>query len=486
MAAYNAYNGVACAVHPILKSLTREEWKQDGIVCTDGGAFRMLVNDHHAFSSLAEAAAAAIHAGITQFLDDYRDSVREALTQGLLTEAEVDSALRGNFRVMLKLGLWDPPELVPYTQVGARAPWESQAHRDLSLRAARESIVLLKNEAATLPLEIDSLREVLVIGKLASEVFLDWYSGTPPYTVSPLDGIRSKLGDRVRVEHVDGTSIEAAARAAASADVALVCLGNHPTGEGPWAQVTRESYGKEAVDRRSLLLEDEPLLERVLAANPRTILVLLSSFPYAIEWSQEHVPAIVHSTHNGQELGSALADVLFGDYNPAGRLVQTWPRSIDDLLPMLDYDIRSGRTYKYFEGSALYPFGHGLSYTTFVYSGLETSSTCLAGDSSVGVRVCIENSGERAGDEVVQLYAARPNRVPRMPRKQLLGFQRISLGPGQSGRVELTLRASDLRRWDAERRCFRLDPGPLEIQVGRSSENISLRATILVADSTRD
>src|ERR1700690_2413033 len=279
MAAYNAYNGVPCTTHPILADVTVAEWKQDGIICTDGGAFRLLVDAHRAYPDLVEPAAATIRAGITQFLADYRGSVRAALDRGLLSEADIDDAVRPNFRVMIRLGLLDPPAMVPYSTIGDsdEEPWQSEAHRSAVLRAPQKSIVLLKNDGRLLPLDKDEIKSVAVIGPLADRVLVDWYSGTPPYAVCPLEGIRSKVAGRVVVRHVTNNDDSDAVRVARESDVCIVCVGNPPTGDAGWAQVTRRSYGREAVDRQSLELEDEALVRRVWEANPRTVVVLIAS-----------------------------------------------------------------------------------------------------------------------------------------------------------------------------------------------------------------
>jgi beta-glucosidase len=334
-------------VHPMLRDVTIKEWGNDGIICTDGGGMRLLVTGHKRFSDLEQATAACIKAGITMFLDNYRDAVRGALDKKMIEEADIDAALRGTFRVLIRLGILDPPSRVPYASIGSgEEPWLTQKHKDLARLVTQKAIVLLKNSKNTLPLDKSKLKSVAVVGPRANDVILDWYSGTPPYRVSALDGIKSRLGPGVTVKHAADNANGAAVEAARTSDVAIVVVGNHPTCDGAgWAQCATPSDGREAVDRKSITLEQEELVKQVHAANPRTIVVLVSSFPYAINWSQENVPAILHMAHNSQEQGNALADVLFGDYNPAGRLVQTWPKSMDQLPPLIDYDIRKGRTY---------------------------------------------------------------------------------------------------------------------------------------------
>lgn len=479
MAAYNKYNGIPCAVHPVLDDITVKEWGQNGIICTDGGAYRLLVTAHKQFQSLELAAAATIDAGISQYLDKYVDGVQGALAKKLILEEDIDRVLRKNFRVMLRLGLLDPPELVPYSQIGQEVeePWQRPEHQESVRRVTQKSIVLLKNQDAMLPLDASEIGQLAVIGPLADRVLIDWYSGTPPYAVSPVDAMRERLGfDRVVLASNNDAS--EAVRAAKSSDVVLVCVGNHPTGDHRWAKVAKASYGKEAVDRQSLALEDEELVRRVMAANPRTVVVLISSFPYAIEWSVEHVPAILHMSHNSQELGRALADVIFGDYNPAGRLVHTWPRSLDDLPPLLDYGLRKGHTYQYFKGNPLFPFGYGLSYTKFAYSRLQTSSLRIAPGAPLTVRCDVTNIGPVAGDEVVQLYARYLDSAVSRPTQSLVGFCRVEIESGETRTIELVVQPEQLMYWDDQLDRFIMEPGPVELRIGRSSAEIELMCTI--------
>ena len=484
MAAYNAVNKVPMTINPVMQKLTREQWGQDGIICTDAGAMKNLVTAHKYYPDFETAAAESVKAGIGQFLDDYRDAVRVALKKGLLTEADIDRALRGNFRVMIRLGLLDPPARVPYASIGKETtdPWLTDKHKALALLATQKSIVLLKNSAKTLPLDRKSLKSIAVIGPRANEVLLDWYSGTPPYAVSPLEGIKSAVGEAVKVSHAAGNDRDAAVRIARESDVAIVCVGNHPNGgfDNQWAKVSVPSEGREAVDRQSITLEQEELIKAVFQANPKTIVVLKSSFPYAINWTQENVPAILHMALNSQEEGRALAGVIFGDYNPAGRLVQTWPRDLQQLPPMMDYDIRRGRTYMYFRDTPLYPFGYGLSYTTFAYRELRTSSPTLSTTGSIDVSVAVKNTGQRAGDEVVQLYVKHLKSSVARPLKELKAFARVQLAPQEEKIVKLSLPASRLAYWNADSDRWVVEKNEIEITVGGSSTDAKLRKTIRV------
>jgi beta-glucosidase len=482
MTAYNLVNKIPCTVHPIIKDVAVKEWGVNGIICTDGGASANLFGRaQHYYANSTEAGAGEIKAGINQFLDrTSAPTVRTAIESNLLSVAELDENIKGSLRVFIRLGLLDPTNMVPYASIGAPGepePWTTDKHKAVARLIAQQSIVLLKNSGNLLPLDKTRLKSISLVGPRANEVFLDWYSGTPPYTVTPLDGIKAKVGLGVTVTCATTNSAEAA-KLARSADVAIVCVGNDP--DGVWAKVSAPSEGKESVDRKAINLEQEELIKQVFAANPKTIVVLISSFPYAVNWSQEHVPAIVHMAQSSQELGSALADVLFGDYNPAGRLVQTWPKSLDQLPPMMDYDIRHGRTYMYFKGQPLYPFGFGLSYTTFKYSNLKTSAASLDKDGSLKVSVDVQNSGKRAGEEVVQLYVKHlKSAVPR-PAEELRGFQRVALKPGERKTVQMTLPAKSLAYWDADKHSWVTESETVRLMVGASSADLRLNKTIEV------
>jgi len=400
----------------------------------------------------------------------------------------VDAALRNELRVFLRLGELDPSGLDPYASIGRDIgtkvpPWERASSGALARLASDESIVLLKNEGNFLPLDRSRLMTVAVIGPFADQVLLDWYSGTPMYSFSPLEGIRAAVGNRVHVLYADGTDPVQAASLAREADVAIVVVGNHPECNAGWEQCPVPSNGKEAVDRKTIVLELESLVKQVFAANPRTVEVLRSSFPYAIVWSQQNLPAIVHMTHNSQEEGHALADVLFGDYSPAGRLTQTWPTGNDQLLPIMDYDLTHGRTYLYSKQKPLYPFGFGLSYTTFAYEGLTLSAPKAAADGVVQVTVKVKNTGKRASDEVVQMYVQHLGSLVDRPILELKGFKRVRIEAGAEQNVTLELKPRDLAYWDAVRHAWRVEKEQIRILAGGSSDTLPVQAVLSVETS---
>ena len=484
MASYNAYNGVPMTVQPALKEIAVREWGNNGIMCTDAGAMTNLVTQFRHEPDLAHAAAASVKAGINQFLDDYEEPAKTAIHDRLLTEADVDEVLRGVFRVMIRLGQLDPPEIVPFSRIGnGPEPWNSAEHKAIARRATRESIVLLKNQSHMLPLSAKSLKSIAIIGPYADLVALDWYSGTPPYSISAVQGIRDRVGPNVNVQFAKDNGNGRAAKIAAESDVAIVVVGNHPECDAPWAQCPIPSNGKEAIDRKSIYLEQEKLVQQVYAANRKTIVVLITSFPYAINWTQQHVPAILKMTHNSQELGNALADVLFGDYNPAGRLVHTWPKSIEQLPPMMDYDLRNGRTYMYFKSEPLYPFGFGLSYTKFKYENLRAVRVG-SGDTVAHVEVDVLNTGNLDGDEVVQVYASYPDSRVSRPKRQLVGFQRIAIKAGEMKTVSFDLQPKSIAYWDTAAHSFVVESGKLKLAVGGSSSDLPLSTSVEIPTET--
>lgn len=481
MTAYNAYNGTPCIMHPVLRNIVMKEWGLNGTLLTDGGAFRLLLSDHKRFDNdRAAAAAACIKAGITKFLDEYKDAVYEALHRKLISVEDIEKAIRGNLRISLKLGLLDHTEDNPYAAIGVTdtiAPWSKPETKALVREATLKSIVLLKNQDHLLPLDRHKIKKIAVIGQRATEVLQDWYAGKPFYTVNVLDAIREEAGNDIEVRYVKTNRMDSARTVAAWADVAIVCVGNHPTCDAGWEQAPVISEGKEAVDRQSLQLDQEDLLLQVAQTNPNTIGVLISSFPYAINRANQTVPALLHLTQCSQELGHAVSDVIFGHYNPAGRLTQTWVKNITDLPHMMDYDITHGRTYMYFKEKPLYPFGYGLSYTRFNYSGTTLNDRVIERGDTLRVFFNLKNSGDMDGDEVVQLYVSARKHTDKDPIKQLKAFQRISLRKGETKKIELTVPYAELQVWDEKQNRFILPDKEMTLEIGASSSDIRLRTT---------
>lgn len=493
MASYNAWNGTPMTIHPLLDSILTKQWGVE-ILSSDGGAVSNLVKWHKTFPNQKDAVVASVKAGINQFLDTYKDEVHAALKDGSLTQADIDYAVRRKLRIAIKLGLLDPPELVSYSKIhdgpeSGLEPWNTEASRDVSKQIALESVVLLKNDKGALPLQKAALKSVAVIGPLADSVHWDWYGGLPPYAVTPLAGIKAALGPDVAVTYAPDNSGGKAVAAAKSADAAIVIVGNDPTcgpnmahdwndaGTNPCAD---PGDGREGRDRETLALAQEDLVKAVYAANPKTVMVLISSFPYTINWSQAHVPAILHMTHSSQDEGTALAQVIFGDYNPGGHLVTTWPASMDQLPPMMDYDIRHGRTYMYAKGKPLYPFGYGLSYTAFRYANLKTSAPQIEKDGEITVSVDVSNTGKMAGDTVVQLYVGYPNSRVARPMKELEGFKRVHLAAGEMRTVTIPLKASQLAYWNVDAKAFTVEAAPVSLMIGESSADIKLTQALSV------
>jgi len=488
MTAYNQINGVPAGTSPILKSLVRSDWGFDGFFSTDGQAATHWVQDQQYFANLDQAVGAAIAETSGVLLQsNVAPNVNAAYSMGLITEADVDAAIGPALRIRFRTGDFDPPADVPYKAIqNTETPWATDEAKARALDVTRRTIVLLKNANATLPLDRTAIKSIAVIGPRADSVVRDWYGGTPPYPyVTGRQGIVNKVGTDVEVTFVADDRGGAATFAAAHSDAAVVFVGNHPTcGEPypPWGTCPSPYEGREQVDRVYLGLEPAQLalVQSIAGANPRTIVVLVSSFPQAIGWIDENVPAIVHVTNSGQELGNAVADVLFGDYNPGGHTTTTWYQSETDIpTEITDYDIKKGTTYWYFTGKPLYPFGFGLSYSTFEYSNLTVSAPALPACGSVEIGVDVTNTSAVAGDEVIQLYASYPESAVQRPLQQLRGFRRVTVAAGGTEHVTFPLASTDLSYWDDRAARFAVEyDRSVELQVGASSRDIRLRTTV--------
>ena len=449
MGAYNRLNGEPCCASDFLLQRTlRQQWGFQGYTVSDCGAITDLHEHHKVTRTPAESAALAINNGLDLCCGQDYAHLLEAVGAGLVGEDVIDRSLTRLLLARFKLGMFDPPRQVRYAQISPDVV-DSAGHRKLSLEGARRSVVLLKNDGGLLPLS-KGLRSIAVIGPNADarQVLLGNYHGTPPYVVSPVEGITAKASRATRVTFAQGCThlrtegawlgtptrgfVEAVA-AAEGADVAVVCLGLTPTLEGEEGDAMNSDAGG---DRTAIELPgvQEDLLKAVVATGTPVVLVLIGGSAMAVPWAQRRVGAILQQFYPGQDGGTALADVLFGDHNPGGRLPVTVYRSTADLPPFEDYSMRQ-RTYRYFSGPVLYPFGFGLSYTRFAYEGLAVARRAA----SVAVTVTVRNVGDRGGDEVVQLYVEGDKRAADGPIRQLAGIRRVFLKPGASRTVEFEL-----------------------------------------------
>ena len=483
MGAYNRVNGEpACAHQELLVQILREEWGFAGHVVSDCGAIEDIHKEHRVTATPEESAALAVNNGCDLNCGRIFESLRKAVDQGLISEETIDQAVRRLLRTRFKLGMFDPPDRVPFNNI----PYEINdcaQHRELAREMARESIVLLKNEDNLLPLNQDKLSSIAVIGPNADskKVLLGNYYGRPSRYITALEGIQNIVGDQTRVYYAHGCDLSTQATdslgelatsgfaealaAAERSDLIILFMGISPELEGEEVEVANSDGGG---DKTSLNLPgmQENLIKIMVETGKPVVLVLLNGSPLAVNWAQEHVPAIIEAWYPGQEGGSAIADVLFGDYNPAGRLPVTFARSLEQIPDFQDYSM-CNRTYRYMEAEPLYPFGFGLSYTSFNYTNLALNIAKISTEmiEEIKVTVEVENSGKYSGDEVVQLYVKDVAASGIVPVWQLNGFQRVNLQPGEKKKISFALSRRQLALIDQQGRCW-LEPGKFKIYVG--------------------
>ena len=492
MCAYNRTNGEPCCTHKeLLGDILRGEWGFDGYVVSDCWAVKDIWEYHKFVKTQAEASALAVRAGTDLVCGGEYVSLIEAVKKGLVTESEIDKSLKRLMTARFRLGMFDPPEMVPY----ARIPFsqnDTPEHHQLALKTARESIVLLKNANRVLPLKKD-LKSLAVIGPDADAAEVLWgnYNGKPSRLITPLAGIKNAVSPNTTVVYAPGSAlagesargmIEEAINAANSADASVLVLGLSASLEGEEMPVHVEGFrGGDRTDL-SLPKSQDALLKAVVATGKPVVVVLLSGSAVAVNWANDNVPAILHAWYPGGEGGTAIADVLFGNYNPGGRLPVTFYKSVDQLPPFSDYSMQ-GRTYRYFKGESLYPFGFGLSYTKFVYSNLRFSAKSVKAGRPIKVTVDVKNIGEREGDEVVQLYLTDVAASAPVPIRTLVGFNRISLRRGETRNVTFTITPRQMSLIDdAGKRV--IEPGEFLISIGGSQ--VGLNGKFVVSGERTD
>lgn len=440
MTAYNAFNGVPpSGSRWLLGEVLRKEWGFDGFVVSDCGAIGVMNWQHRVVNSLEEAAALGVNSGCDlECGTTYKEKLVQAVKQGLISEATIDQALTRVLTARFKLGEFEPMELVPYNHYDKKL-LAGKKFAELAYEAAVKSVVLLKNENL-LPLSKEKTKSVAVVGPFADHNYLGGYSGQPPYSVTLLKGVKDLMGKRGKVNYLNGigASRDSIVAAVKGVDVVLVALGSD------------EKMARENHDMTSIYLpeEQEKLLKAIYQVNPRIVLVFHSGNPLTSEWADVHIPAIMQAWYPGQEAGRALADLLFGNENPSGKLPMTIYRAEDQLPDILDFDMWKGRTYRYMKEDPLYGFGHGLSYTSFGFDGIQGSDTLKSG-TTLQCSVELSNTGKWTGEEVVQVYVSRENTpVYTYPLKKLVAFKKVKLAPGEKKRVEFNIPPRELSVWE--------------------------------------
>ncbi len=473
MGAYNRTNGEPCCGSPtLLGNILRDEWGFAGHVVSDCWAIKDFHENHQVCATPEESVALALNSGCDLNCGQLYGKIMDALDRGLVTEATIRRSAVRLMVTRIKLGLFDPPEEVPY----AATPYElvdCAAHRDLAFEAAQKALVLLKNADGVLPLDRAAVRTLAVIGPNATslEALKGNYCGTPSQALTALEGIRAAAPE-ARILYAEGCHLykdrvedlgEAqdrlaeAVAAAQRADAVVLCLGLDPNIEGEEGDPGNQYAAGDKPDL-DLPASQQALLEGIVRAVPGkpVVLAVFSGSALALDWADRHVSAILQAWYPGAEGGRALGALLFGDYSPSGRLPVTFYRSAADLPPFTDYAM-ANRTYRYFTGTPLYPFGFGLSYTRFAYEDLRIDG--------LSCRVRVRNTGERAGDEVVQLYLSGPGAGAGQPLRQLRGVRRVHLEPGAAAELVFELDQRALSQIDEAGRRRRV-PGRYTLSVG--------------------
>ncbi len=458
MGAYNRTNGEpCCGSDTLIRRILRQEWGFRGYYVSDCWAIKDFHTTHEVTQTPEQSVALAVRTGCDLNCGDIYPRLLEAVSQGLVGEREIDTSVRRLFTARFKLGMFDPEEMIPWSKLGPETV-HCAKHRKLAHRAARESIVLLKNEGGLLPLSKET-HSILVVGSNACDidVLLGNYNGLSPQLTTLLEGITGAVSAGSKVTYCNGKSAVETEWFLRDADVVIACLGFTPQMEGEEPGDVGVQDG-EGGDRQRIDLPDRQLdlLETLKASGKPVVLVVTGGGPVGLGWAKRHVPAILMAWYPGEAGGRAVADVLFGDCNPAGRLPVTFIRSLDDIPEFIDYRMR-GRTYRFMEKEVLYPFGYGLSYTTFDYANLRVRG--------LGVSVDVTNSGRRDGDEVVQLYLSFPPTDVPVPIRQLAGFRRIHLRAGQKKSVSFELQRRQFAAYDDEGTPFFSD-GEFTIRIG--------------------
>jgi beta-glucosidase len=490
MCAYNRLYGEPCCSDPfLLTDILRKKWGFKGFVATDCGAVWDMFMYHHTAKDSVEGMAKAIRAGVDNHCMGYAGAVIPAIEQGLLKEAELDTAVARLLRARFKLGMFDAASLNPYASIPYSVV-NNQEHRKYALEMAKQSIVLLKNKNNILPLS-KKIKTIAVIGPNANdaEIALGNYNGEPAHISTVLEGIKNVLGKNAVVNYQKGCYIvdtlnysrekdfQPAIEIAKGADAIIFVGGISPRLEGEALQVKIDGFNGGDKTNLDLPAAQTALLKELKKTGKPIILVLMNGSALSINWENENMDGIIEAWYGGEAAGQAVAEVLFGDYNPSGRLPVSFYKSIIDIPAFDDYAMK-GKTYRYCEKPVLYPFGYGVSYTKFNYTNLKLSSVVLK--EKIEVTVTLKNTGNVDGDEVVQLYI---HQAGREAIKELKGYQRVHLKKGESKQVIFMLKPDDLLHYSTIKDDLAILPGKVDVMIGASSQDIRLNSSFVIKNN---
>ncbi len=488
MCAYNSFEGKpCCGSDRLLVDILRNKWGYKGIVVSDCGAIDDFYKidtrtpRHDTHPDAQTASADAVQTGTDVECGNSYKSLVDAVHKGLIKESQLDVSLRRLFRGRFELGMFDPDEMVRWSKI-PYSTVDCQEHKDQALKMARESMVLLKNKNNTLPLS-KKIKTIAVVGPNANDSTMLWanYNGFPSKTITILQGIKNKLPNtRIIFEkgcnhtgEMNPDSLKLTVSKVKDADIILFAGGISPKLEGEEMRVAIEGF--KGGDRTNIEIPtiQKEMIKALKATGKPVIYVLCTGSALALNWEEANVDAILNAWYGGEAAGTAVADILFGDYNPAGRLPVTFYKSIDQLPEFEDYSMK-GRTYRYMTQEPLYPFGYGLSYTKFAYQSASLSKSTICKTENVTLTVAVKNNGKRDGDEVVQVYLRNPN-DPNGPLKALKGFKRVSLKKGELQKVSFVLAPETFNSFNDNSKNFEVLPGKYELLYGGSSADKTLK-----------
>jgi beta-glucosidase len=482
MGAYNRTNGEpCCGSKTLLRDILREDWGFAGHVVSDCWAIKDFHENHQVTSDALESIALALNNGCDLNCGNMYLNVLRAHKEGLITEETIDKSVTRLMNTRMKLGMFDAPEKVAYSNI----PYEvndCKEHRDFAGEVAKKTLVLLKNEKNMLPLDKNKLKSIAVIGPNANthEALIGNYFGTASKYVTVLEGIQQAVNPDTRVYYTQGCHLyrekigglssvkdgfAEAVSIAERADVVVMCMGLDAGIEGEEGDVSNE-YASGDKKHLNLPGVQQDLIEAIHKTGKPVILVLLSGSALAVTWADENLPAIIQGWYPGEEGGSAIASMIFGDFSPSGKLPITFYRTTEELPDFKDYSMKN-RTYRYMENEALYPFGYGLSYTKFEYSNLSVSKDTIQAGKTVEFKAVVRNIGNYESDETVQLYLKDVEASVDVAKWQLRGIRKVHLKPGEEKEVSFELAARQMALINNDGKCI-LEPGDFEVFIGGS------------------